>query len=191
MSRFSQGGSEGDLISPASLDSGASIPGLSDTTEPTISDVTMSVDALAPVSEQVAPDSSTAVLRIAQRADAYTPYLAARLLIQDGANPKVLGVVFDVANEQQLTPLNIPLVGQTISDLADDLNAFAGIVAEVLNDSGNLSSSLLLETSSLDITNRWAYIYIDNENVTDGSNLVESLKFYLTSLEPGIPQNIP
>lgn len=195
MSRFSQGGSEGDISNPSQINNGDKISGLSDdSVNISSSDAVIYAGELDLSSQQTTPDQSSQVIRIVQIINSSSQYIAARALVSKANETKVLSIVYDSATTDgfvQSSPINIPLVGQTIKSIVDDLNKVSGIVAEVLNGSENISSSVILESSSFNITNMWGYLYASSDQMPGNSELASGLKFFYTSVEPEIEQLIP
>jgi hypothetical protein len=102
---------------------------------------------------------------------------------------KVFVCVFSTDEGSLSAGIQIPLVGQSVSDLVSSLNEYDNIRAEVLNNLGYLSTSYISYGTYVDGTNAWVYVNSASSPVNSQSgDLRTSIKFYLTTVEPTLPQ---
>jgi len=129
--------------------------------------------------------------------DPYSPYDKFYTSIQllDNGNKVFIGQ-FLYSSGDSVTPIKIPLIGQSIEELSDSLNLYPGVRAEILNGSHLKEASLLDATGFYDATDIWSF-FSSQEDVSGTnssgltSTLAQDIKFYLTSVEPRISQNNP
>ena len=140
-----------------------------------------------------------AVLRVAfsNNADQNSVYTEAYFSIQEGSGGrKVFYGWLRTINGDIANPIEIPLVqGMALIELADMISNIPGIVANVLNGYGLSDVTSLLRSGTFDGTNQWSYFFsnlnIEDINPIGNIDIKPDIKYYLTSVEPNLPQANP
>ena len=144
-------------------------------------------------------DTNDAALRVAysNNGDPSSIYTNGYFSIQEGIGGRrvfygwLLTVNGDLAN-----PIEIPLVeGMALIELAGLISNVPGVVANVLNGYELSDVTGLLRSGTFDATNQWSYFFsdIDKENINpvEPFDIKNNIKYYLTSVEPNLPQSNP
>jgi len=115
----------------------------------------------------------------------FTSYISAKSCILTAEGVKIFAVVFQDTSGNEVTDIQIPLIGQTIDYLVKSINSYSDIVADVVNYSGFTSTLLLKDTAFVDITNKWSYFNSENIDINSSySSLDVDLRFFLTTPQP-------
>jgi hypothetical protein len=129
--------------------------------------------------------TADSVMRVEFIVNEETPFESAQFGIIKAEGINVFVGLFTLSSGNQVTVIQIPLIGQSINDLVEKINSYPGVVAEVSNSFGFLSSSVFLETTLVNGTNRWVYFSGSDKNTNNVySTLKNDIKFYRTTPEP-------
>ena len=141
-------------------------------------------------------DVTDASMRIAyvSGSDPYSPYSNLYVSVQQMENgTKIFLGQFTLVTGGAINLIQIPLIGQSIEELANSLNLVDGVRAEVLNNKEFENSSSIIMTGFYNSTNNWSYFFTNEDAgsspLNSFSSLDQDVKFYLTSVEPGMSQN--
>lgn len=144
---------------------------------------TYALNSQVPATRTITEDSVLQVQFIKSNLSNYI-YNSVKFCVVVAESVKVfVGIYYD-QNANEFPLIQIPLYGQTISDLCANINQYPDIIATPVNNYGYLDSSFLNETA-FSISTGNAYFFAA-ENININSNLTQiqqDIKFYLTSAE--------
>ena len=125
--------------------------------------------------------------------DAYTPYVALRCFVLTSGGSRYFVGVFDTDTGDIAPIIQIPLIGQTIEALVQNLLSIPGINVQILHNWGFNSVNELADSPHINTTGVWGYFFVDESSTANSidSDLVEYIQFFYTSVEPNIEQNNP
>jgi len=137
------------------------------------------------------PISDSALrIQFAKSENSVTPFVSAKFCVLTVEGIKVLAGVFIDASGTESTLVQIPLVGQPISELVRSLNTYVEVFAESVNSFDYLSSMLLKDTAFTTVSGTWAYFSAETTNINSTfSTLSTDITYHLTSAEPVSLQN--
>lgn len=122
-------------------------------------------------------------------ANSTSTYISAKFCILTVEDIKVFAGVYTDENDNEVTLIQIPLVGQTITDLVTQINRYADTFAEVVNNLGFVNAATLSDTAFTVSNGSWIYFTaIDATANSVFAQLQSDLRFYLTSAEPLVEQ---
>jgi hypothetical protein len=128
-------------------------------------------------------------VQYARATNSTSTYISAKFCIITAEDIKVFAGVYTDENNNQVTLIQIPLVGQTISDLVTQINRYADTLAEVVNNLGFVNAATMSDTAFTVSNGSWVYFTaIDATANSVFAQLQSDLRFYLTSAEPLVEQ---
>ena len=148
----------------------------------------VSISGTFPVSSTIPPSyflTDFSALKIKFVVSSATPFVSAVFGILKANGINIFVGLFTLTSGTEVTVIQIPLIGQSINDLVQKLNTYPGVIAESANSLNFVSSSLLIDTSFLNGTNKWVYFDSSSQSMNPiYSTLRNSIKFYRTTPEP-------
>lgn len=140
-------------------------------------------------SSSLSENSAMSILFRSERAT-ITNMRSVQICVLTINNVKVFAAKYTNSGASEQVFLQIPILGQTIQSLVDDINQTAGFVASVANNYFDISASELIDVAFSQVLNQTVYLNVGVQgNYRNNEEIKNSLQLFYTSIEPFSQQN--
>ena len=117
-------------------------------------------------------------------------YKSAKFCVMTAENIKIFVGQYIDKNNVVSTPVQIPLIGQTLQSFVDHLNQIPGIIATVKGSDYEISADSLIETAFTEALDLRVFFEKKNTKSASDANLLrENVILFYTTVEPFSAQN--